>query len=91
MNESFNMIFFLFVLFIEKLVFLFGMEGNFDYVFVVCGSLIYVTSFFVILKFYIFSFIVVVGVIDFNCVKNISYNNVFLVYYINEYFYFIYV
>lgn len=67
------------------------MEGNFDYVFVVCGSLIYVTSFFVILKFYIFSFIVVVGVIDFNCVKNISYNNVFLVYYINEYFYFIYV
>lgn len=84
-NESFNMTPPSSVSPTEKLVSPFGMEGNFDHVSAVCGSLTHVTSPPVTLKSQTFPLTVAAGVTDFNCVKNTSYNNVSPAYHINEY------
>lgn len=84
-NESFNMTPPSSVSPTEKLVSPFGMEGNFDHVSAVCGSLTHVTSPPVTLKSHTFPLTVAAGVTDFNCVKNTSYNNVSPAYHINEY------
>lgn len=84
-NESFNMTPPSSVSPTEKLVSPFGMEGNFDHVSAVCGSLTHVTSPPVTLKSQTFPLTVAAGVTDFNCVKNTIYNNVSPAYHINEY------